>query len=335
MHRPKTCVLLLIGFLSIKIVVAQEDKTAHLIKLEKELSIANGQQKKLILNELFRVAYDLKDYEKAKQYCFERLNISKDNSQDTTYTNALKTLARIYNVQSSLDSSLYWVKQYFIHIDSSNNHKELGWAYNFEGIVNKNLGKTDDAIISYTNSSQQRKKINDTDGLTYTSNNLGVLYREIGKFKESKEYFERSLLFREQLGSSNDKMANAHINLGELNLAMGIYDSATEHYFKALTYYEKDNHQWGIAATYNNIGIIYKEQANPDKANEFYEKSLGIAEKNNLTDLLPKLFMNLAALFEDKGDTLKNIEYLKKGLAIASLFNGFNIPTRFPFLWNI
>ena len=270
----------------------------------------------MILDELIRTTFEQKDYVKSKRYCYEQLNLNKAHKLDTTFTNALKTLSRIYNAQSLLDSSLLWVGRYIVHTDSAENFKELGWAYNFEGIVNKNSGRTEDAIVSYSNSIRVREQANDLDGLTISYNNLGVLYREMGKFKEAKDFFERSLLLREQLGSSNDRMANAHINLGELNLAMGIYEKATDHYFKALTYYEKDNHQWGIAATYNNIGIIYKEQGDPDKAIEFYEKSLVIAEKNNLTDLLPKLFMNLGALFEDKGDTLKNIEYLKKGLVI-------------------
>jgi signal transduction histidine kinase/DNA-binding response OmpR family regulator/TolA-binding protein len=271
----------------------------------------------------FKNLYDsLKSSESKKEYplaaaqAIRLLDMMPADDLDTLYVQVLKSLTRVYYYDGKRDTAAIYGEKYLRSAQANQNLPEQAWAYNFLGLIHKNLGLMPQAIDHYLSSIRVKAQLNDQEGLSSTYNNMGILYQDIGDFTNAREYYEKSLTIKEQLGSDKDRLANSLNNFGELHLAMGLYDKAIEYYFKALKYYEETQNAWGQAATFNNIGIIHSEQKNHNKAIEYFDKSLFLSESNNFKDLLPKLYMNLGKVEQELGAYDKNIEYLKKGLAI-------------------
>ncbi|MEQ8472484.1 MAG: tetratricopeptide repeat protein [Marinoscillum sp.] len=77
--------------------------------------------------------------------------------------------------------------------------------------------------------------------------------------------------------SSDTVYLNEHYNaLSELYRPMGDYEKAYYYVIKALDYATSIDHQFGIADSYNNLGIIYDLQGNPEEAATHYGKAIKI-----------------------------------------------------------
>ncbi len=285
--------------------------------LKQNLNTADDFNKRKLLGQLLQLSYDQKDYLKTKSYSFQILQLYSHNCTDSVYSLAVKMFAREYYRIKKLDSAEYYSIAYLKCMEEIKNLKEIGWADNFLGIITKNRGQISNAIDYYSHSISIRDSIGDLDGMSGSLNNLGIIYQESGDYRKAKECFEKSLAIREKLKVSPDRLANAYINVGEMNLKMGAYDIATKNYFNALRLYEQDSSIWGTAASLNNIGIIYYQQKDYEQAITYFQKSLVLATNNKLDDLLPNIYLNFANVYAAKGEKVKNIEYLSKGLEIT------------------
>lgn len=78
---------------------------------------------------------------------------------------------------------------------------------------------------------------------------------------------------------------------------------------KALALAEQINDASGIASSYNNIGVIYKNRGDLDKALEYYLMALRIQQENSFVDALPYTYSNIGTIYSLKGDFNKALEY--------------------------
>ncbi|HLC82852.1 MAG TPA: tetratricopeptide repeat protein, partial [Bacteroidia bacterium] len=76
-------------------------------------------------------------------------------------------------------------------------------------------------------------------------------------------------------------IGNSYNNIGLVYKEQHNYSKALEYYFKSLKMNEEIGNKQGMSYGLNNIGVIHAEQLNHDKALEYYQKSLKIAEELN------------------------------------------------------
>lgn len=100
------------------------------------------------------------------------------------------------------------------------------------------------------------------------------------------------------------------------------YDKALELSKEALILSYTCNDNSYIAQSYNTLGCIYNECAEPQKAIEFYAKGLKYAKKVNNDKLYNWLYANLgSAYYFNEIDVEKGIGYYKKALFYAKKIN--------------
>lgn len=81
---------------------------------------------------------------------------------------------------------------------------------------------------------------------------------------------------------------------------------------QALTLAEKLNDPSGMASSYNNMGVIYKNQGNLDKALKNYIAALQIQEENKFVDALAYTYSNVGTVYSMQSNYDKALEYFNK-----------------------
>jgi tetratricopeptide (TPR) repeat protein len=112
-------------------------------------------------------------------------------------------------------------------------------------------------------------------------------------------------------------LAATYNNIGLIYDSKGDYDKALEWYQKSKKITEQFGDQAGIATTYNNIGGIYDSKGDYDRALEWYQKSLKITGQIGDQAGLAATYNNIGGIYDSKGDYDKALEWYQKSLKIT------------------
>jgi len=127
--------------------------------------------------------------------------------------------------------------------------------------------------------------------------------------------------FAEQKGLLKE-MAVARNTQGTSFYMLGNYARAIDYFYQSLRMKENLNDYRGIAATLNNIGMIYDEQGDKQRAIEHYTNAISnfnkIPErKMDDNQVLVASYHNLGALYVEKKDYGKALEYFNETLRLT------------------
>lgn len=154
-------------------------------------------------------------------------------------------------------------------------------------------------------------------------NELGTMYRCIGKQGKSKAFFRRAAdKIIAGIGKDTMEYATAVNNLAGTCRMMGEFEEAAGYFREAMHYYEllggPDSYYYMTAL--NNLGLVYLETRELEKAGECFEKVLPAMEKLNaqksgLENELAVTWCNLAVLSYFSGDDKAAMERCRASLA--------------------
>ena len=113
----------------------------------------------------------------------------------------------------------------------------------------------------------------DKNNISYL-NLIGEAYLRKGLYEEALDNFEKAEYLQET-NPDHDKLqlAQTYSFIANLHYATGNNQLSLQYHFKALELRQKENDPMGIAATTNDIGLVYSK-GNPAKALTYYEKAL-------------------------------------------------------------
>ena len=148
---------------------------------------------------------------------------------------------------------------------------------------------------------------------------IGLIYRDLGDYKNSLHYFKELLTLQEEiLDDRHPNLATSYNNISSIYKAMGELTKALEFQEKALNLTKEilgDKHH-SLATNYNNISTIYQDMGELTKALEFQEKALNLRE-DILGDKHPDLaqsYNNISLIYRDIGELTKALEFQEKSL---------------------
>ena len=158
---------------------------------------------------------------------------------------------------------------------------------------------------------------------------LGAVNYIQSSYPEALEYYFKSLKIYEQLleqvkqsgnpdeaGRYKKGMAASYNNIGLIYMNQSSYPQALEYYFKSLKIYEQPGDKKGMAISYNNIGIIYYNQSSYPQALEYYFKSLKIEEQLSNKRGMAYSYENIGIIYQDQSDYPLALGYYFKSLKI-------------------
>jgi CHAT domain-containing protein/Tfp pilus assembly protein PilF len=152
-------------------------------------------------------------------------------------------------------------------------------------------------------------------------NEKGVIYEEMGEYKQAFKYYKKALDIRERvLGKEHPLTAQSYSNMGQVYHNTGNYKKSLTYHKKALDIKEKilGQEHLDTAVSCNNIGSLYESMGKLNTALDYYKKSIFIEEKilgNENLDIAIS-YNNIGSLYTKLGDYPKALDYLQKSLTI-------------------
>ena len=153
-------------------------------------------------------------------------------------------------------------------------------------------------------------------------------FQSLGQYHKAKEYLEKALAIRIQIGDKEGEAAD-YGNLGTVfkflvnitkpkNILVNIHKEgeAKEYLEKALAIRIQIGDKRRRSSTYGNLGTVFKSLGEYHKAKEYLEKALAIRIQIGDKEGEAADYGNLGTVFKSLGEYHKAKEYLEKALAI-------------------
>jgi len=168
------------------------------------------------------------------------------------------------------------------------------------------------AILQLEKALALAKKNNEQHVVGFSYNNLGVVYRDLGKFETSKEYSLKAL----NIVTDSTIRASAYNNIGACNRNLGKNEEAIKYYLKALKIYEWNGEKNKEATVLNNIGMVYSYLNIRSKAEDYLLRAKTMFEKSKDQKGISQTYNNLGILYANNDELSKSLDYFKYSLAI-------------------
>jgi len=172
------------------------------------------------------------------------------------------------------------------------------------------------ALIILERALKVSEENNNQNEIAKSKNNIGIVYRDLGRFEEAKVLSTEALKVKDSL-----ILASAYKNIGVANRNLALYDEALQNYLKALAIYEHKGMDKEIATTHNSIGLVYSYNGVNEKAIEYHLKAKASFEKLNDKKGISEVYNNIAIIYANDGELDKALDYFKYSLDIEEELN--------------
>ncbi|MBL7901603.1 MAG: tetratricopeptide repeat protein [Bacteroidia bacterium] len=234
---------------------------------------------------------------------------------DTSRVNLINRIVYAYE-QINLDSAGKWAQKGFALSKSSLNNKGIGYYFNHKGRMCLYTQKYDSAIIYFKQAYPFFEKANFTKGMISCNNNIGAVYGEIGKNKESLEYHFKNVKLGESAGDK-ESIANSYVNIGNVYNQMQNYYLSVQHILKAIPLYEELKLEKPLGTCYYNLAVSNYHLKNYEKASEYGLRSNEYFQRSNTLSQIPNNYSLLSNIALDQKNFDGALVAAKTGAELA------------------
>ncbi|MEQ8472997.1 MAG: sensor histidine kinase [Marinoscillum sp.] len=128
----------------------------------------------------------------------------------------------------------------------------LAKANNGLGIIHKNQGNYDSALLFLTRAKEIYTTSGDIKGEALAINNIGILYNDMGDYVHAVEEILKAVRLGDSLGIAGIQSVSTN-NLGIVQYEQKLYEKALVNFRKSKEYYELDENLRGAAGAQINI----------------------------------------------------------------------------------
>ncbi|MBN2680896.1 MAG: tetratricopeptide repeat protein [Bacteroidales bacterium] len=149
-----------------------------------------------------------------------------------------------------------------------------------------------------------------------TLNGLGVVCKSRGDFSGALEYYQLALKLEKKHGKPAGE-ATILYNLGNILKKLGKYDEAAQQFQQSISILEKEENLDDLSNAISNLGLLLLLEGKEKEALEKFNHSLEIEQSKNDTAGMSRCFHNLGDCYLSMGDYEKSEYYLKKAIEIG------------------
>lgn len=188
-------------------------------------------------------------------------------------------------------------------------------AFNQIGIIFLNLGNFKQALHYCEQSLAISQQIGDKAEENSALTNIGNIYYALGDYEMARTSLKQSLVFFQQIGDKAREGATRSI-IGGIYYAQGDYDTAEAYMKEALAISQHIGDLQRESADLNNISNIYIAQGNYATALEYSKKDLEICRKIGNKAGEGVTYASIGSIYYEQGDYETALTYLKQSLTI-------------------
>src|SRR5262245_62282550 len=167
----------------------------------------------------------------------------------------------------------------YARLRDTDDHSSVAYVSLALGIAFARLGRPQEAIDWLQNSAATYRRIEDTDGLVTSLNNLGLVHKNLREWREATRFLEQALEIDERKGLFGPMRAH-HQNLGLIRYRLGQWDLAEEHFRQSLRISRQVSHEAGEAGAELALGMLARRRRQFDRAEELYRHALELANNS-------------------------------------------------------
>ncbi|MDB4534287.1 tetratricopeptide repeat protein [Vicingaceae bacterium] len=286
----------------------------QLDSLKTSLSSKSDSIKVISYNKLANHYRIISEFDSAKSYVHNGLEISKKNNWDYGIALSYNSLTYINIYEFDLEAAMINGVAALNISEAKNDKENLGFAYLYIGYVNMVLKEYDEVLYYYNKSLALRKELGNNYNLGFSYTYIGNYYTGINKFDSAEHYHSLALATRIKT-SDKRSIADSYLLLGSALFHQKKYDPAIRNYALALEKYEEINDKRRLAETYRNYSEVFIYKNELGLAEHYLMKSLEIADEIGAVDNLIPIYNELAFLQEKKGTFQEAYDYLRKYVA--------------------
>lgn len=232
-----------------------------------------------------------------------------------------------YGNKGKLDSALFFAQK-AVELFKSNqkiDSTNLANAYQSLGIINKLLGKYDDAIRCYNNAEVIYNSSSNYPLLSYIYANKANIYFIQQDYSKAKDYHLRALdIFTKDSLRFRNQIASTYTNLGNIFRKNNDFHTAIFHYKNSLRL--KD-----LKASYSTLGnlaLCYEKTGEYTLAKQYYKKAITIIESNfGINNIKNAVYiLNYAIFLSNQNNREEALKFFKASVDIYRKNYGSNHP---------
>ncbi|MBN3035328.1 MAG: tetratricopeptide repeat-containing sensor histidine kinase [Bacteroidales bacterium] len=188
-------------------------------------------------------------------------------------------------------------------------------AYELKGLGNYYLGIYDIAAEYFLKTMQAGEMLNDSIAIGRTLNHLAMVYKDIGDTSSAITFSTQALQLFRRIHQKPEEANSLNI-LGSLNLYYNIH-RASEYYRQSLAIRKELNDSLGVAASYNNLGIVYQQSNMFDSALFYYKLALELYNTLDTNHYIAVALSNIGVVNGMIYNDLEKLKYLNRSLELS------------------
>ncbi len=256
-----------------------------------------------------------KDLSKTKSYAHRIIALSK--SLNATWQLGAGYFYLVSSNQNSgqLDSALYYLDLLGKLSNANPSIWKMAANYNqAAGLYYKNTGQPKKALPHMIkNLTIVRPESESKAGLLL---NIGNIYYDLGDYKNSSDYFLKSLQLFEKLESKRGESYCLQ-SLGNTLFMLKQYNASKKYFEKSLLLKKEQKDTRGIISSSMGLGDIYKELNQVKTSEQYYQQSLALAREVKIPMQEARSLHQLGLLYKQMGNIPKAREYMEQGLQLT------------------
>ena len=294
----KLCFLLLAVLLLNTQLLANPVIDSLLYKLESQQG--NTKKRVKILNDLaWEYAY-LSPVD-GMAYANDAKAIADEINDNFGLATSFANLGVLNDISGQYDNALIYYEEAAKIYRSLNNKLSLAGIYNNIGVIHGNLNNPEKAYEFYNKALALELVIDDKVSISDSYINLGVACKNQQKYEEAMYYLRKALKIKQEIGDKSGEMV-VIANLGSFYLDRIELDSASKYLYIDLEYELIENDHTGLANAYINLCELESLKGNYEKSIDYGLRAKLLSENIYNYSYLRAALDNLAKAYFNSKD---------------------------------
>ena len=191
-------------------------------------------------------------------------------------------------------------------------------ALSIIGIIHNHSGDLPQALEHYLKAAELGREVGDLDLVAGITNDIGLIYGDIGDYDQALHYLRASLDLTVQSGAREEAQALSLNNIACIQLEQGDIDSALRTVRESLSIFRRIGTRYGEALATTTLGEILIKQGDGEQGRANFEHALGVALAEDCRELVCNVLVDLGRYYLDQGDADRALSHLSEANTLAT-----------------
>ncbi|HYV92324.1 MAG TPA: sensor histidine kinase [Chitinophagales bacterium] len=216
-----------------------------------------------------------------------------------------------------LDSAIILYNKSLGYRNKVGKRRDIGTCYMNIGNVYNKKGDLDSALYYHLEARRIFESIQDTSDLLLSFNNIGYVYQSQKNFSQAEEYFKYSLALSEAKQDSQG-IARGISNLGSVYCDMKNYSDAKKFLQQGIVLTQQLEMIGDLAIACDNLAQVYQANENFDSALILYNRSATLDSILHRRLDIARALGNMGVLYLERRQYATAISYLQKSIRMST-----------------